>query len=199
VACAIPGMTVLFPSHRHNIAAVLEAAVLDWLYPKIFFEHKLLYGLPCDAGEYSELEPSADDPGATLFPTLVLGCADPDITLLTYGYSLTSAEEVMARLRQEELAVEIIAPSLLSPFPTRTILPHLLKRGRILVIEETHTEYGIGAEIGALLAGSGFRGRFGRIGTPRVPIPAARTLESQVIPGTDNIMNAVLEMLFPPS
>lgn len=199
VACAIPGMTVLFPSHRHNVAAILEAAVLDWPYPKICFEHKLLYGLPCDAGKYRELEPMAEDAGAALFPTLVAGSPDPDVTLVTYGYSVVLAEEVMARLAEEEVAVEIIAPSLLSPFPKQTILPHLLKQEHLLVIEEAHTEYGIGAEIGALLASAGFRGSFARVGTPRIPIPAARTLESQVVPSTDTIMNAVLEILFPAS
>jgi 2-oxoisovalerate dehydrogenase E1 component len=196
LACTIPGMTVLFPSHRHDAGAILESAVRDWPYPKICFEHKLLYGLACELGDYRELEPGAD-PGAALFPTLVSGAADPDITIVTYGYSVAMAEELRARLAKEELAVEIMAPCLLSPFPKQTILHHLRKRRNVLVIEETHTEYGIGAEIGALLAGAGYRGGFHRIGTPRVPIPAARSLESQVVPSIDAMMNAVLDILLP--
>lgn len=199
LACAIPGMTVLFPSHRHDAGAILETAVLDWPYPKICFEHKLLYGLASDQQGYRELLPDESDPGAALFPTLAGGAADPDLTLVAYGYSVAMAEELVARLAEEEMAVEIVAPSLLSPFPRQTMLRHLLKREHVLVIEEAHTEYGIGAEIGALLASAGYRGRFHRIGTPRVPIPAARSLEAQVIPGIDALMNAVLEVLFPAS
>ncbi len=197
LACAIPGMTVLFPSHRHDVGAILESAVRDWPYPKICFEHKLLYGLACQPGDYRELEPDDADPGAALFPSLVSAAADPDITIVTYGYSVAMAEELRARLAKEELAVEIIVPCLLSPFPKQTILHHLLKRRNVLVIEETHTEYGIGAEIGALLACAGYRGRFHRIGTPAVPIPAARSLESQVVPSIDAMMNAVLDILLP--
>jgi len=199
LACAIPGMTVLFPSHRHDPGAILESGVRDWPYPKIYFEHKLLYGLPCHPADYRELTPDPADPGADLFSTLVSGASDPDVTLVAYGYSVVMAEELVARLAEEELIVEIVAPSLLSPFPKQTILRHLLKRERILVIEETYAEYGIGAEIGALLAGAGYRGRFHRIGAPRVPIPAARSLEAQVLPGVDALMNAVLDVLLPVS
>jgi 2-oxoisovalerate dehydrogenase E1 component len=199
LACAIPGMTVLFPSHRHDVGAILENAVRDWPYPKICFEHKLLYGLACQPADYQELEPDAADPGAALFPTLLGGAADPDVTLVAYGYSVAMAEALAEQLAEEELAVEIVAPSLLSPFPRQTLLRHLLKRERVLVIEESHTEYGFGAEVGASLASAGYRGRFHRIGTPRVPIPAARSLESQVVPGTDALLNAVLDVLFPVS
>jgi 2-oxoisovalerate dehydrogenase E1 component len=199
LACAIPGMTVLFPSHRHDVGAILKNGVCNWPYPKICFEHKLLYGLPCQPADYRELPPEDADPGADLFSTLVSGPTDPDLTLVAYGYSVAMAEELAARLTEEELTAEIVAPSLLSPFPKRTMLRHLLKQERILVIEETYAEYGIGAEIGALLAAAGYRGRFHRIGAPRIPIPAARSLESQVLPGIDTLMNAVLDILLPVS
>jgi 2-oxoisovalerate dehydrogenase E1 component len=199
LACSIPGMTVLFPSHRHDVGAILESAVRDWPYPKIYFEHKLLYGLACQPGDYRELEPGAADTGAALFPTLVTGAVDPDVTIVTYGYSVAMAEQLMARLAEEEVAVEIIAPCLLSPFPKQTIIHRLLKRQRILVIEEAHTEYGIGAEIGALLASAGYRGKFQRIGTSRMPIPAARSLESQVVPSVDALINAAIDILLPAS
>ncbi len=197
LACAIPGMTVLFPSHRHNVTALVESSVREWPYPKICFEHKLLYGMTCQPGTYRELPASAADAGATLFPTIVDGPANPDLTIVAYGYSVVMAEELVARLAEEELTAEIVAPSLLSPFPRQTIVPYLLKRDYVLVIEEAHTEFGVGAEIGALLAAAGYRGRFHRVGTPGVPIPAARSLESQVVPSVDTLMNAVLDVLLP--
>ena len=52
---AVPGLTVLFPSHRHDCGAVLEAAVLEWGRPTVLFEHKLLYGTTQDPGEYEVL------------------------------------------------------------------------------------------------------------------------------------------------
>jgi 2-oxoisovalerate dehydrogenase E1 component len=38
---AVPGLTVLYPSHRHDPGELLRRAVLDWNSPTIFFEHKL--------------------------------------------------------------------------------------------------------------------------------------------------------------
>lgn len=199
LACAIPGMTVLFPSHRHNVVAFVQSAVRDWPYPKICFEHKLLYGMACQPADYRQLPADSSEPGAALFPTLVSGAIDPDLTIVTYGYSVAISEELSARLAEEEITVEIVVLGLLSPFPKQTVLGHLLKRERILVIEESHTEFGFGAEVGALLAGAGYRGRFHRVGTPSVPIPAARSLELQVVPSVDSLMNAVLDLLLPAS
>ena len=46
---SMPGLTVIFPSHRHDIGRLLERATLDWLHPVVFFEHKLLYGVTQDS------------------------------------------------------------------------------------------------------------------------------------------------------
>ena len=167
--------------------------------PKICFEHKLLYGLACNPAGYREIPADHADPGAALFPTLLSGASDPDLTIVTYGYSVAIVEELSARLAEEEISVEILVLGLLSPFPKQTVLGHLLQRERILVVEESHTEFGFGAEVGALLAGAGYRGRFHRVGTPCVPIPAARSLELQLVPSVDSLMNAVLDILLPAS
>ena len=62
-------------------------------------------------------------------------------------------------------------------------------------MEESHSENGFAAELGAVLAEEGFRGRFARVGTPPVPIPAARSLESQVVPDRAGIAEAILRVL----
>jgi 2-oxoisovalerate dehydrogenase E1 component len=41
---AVPGLTVVFGSNRHDVGELLKNAVLEWPYPTMFFEHKLLYG-----------------------------------------------------------------------------------------------------------------------------------------------------------
>ena len=37
-----PGLTVVLPSRRHRAGELLWRAVVDWPYPTVFFEHKLL-------------------------------------------------------------------------------------------------------------------------------------------------------------
>jgi pyruvate/2-oxoglutarate/acetoin dehydrogenase E1 component len=91
--------------------------------------------------------------------------------------------------------VEIVAPSLLAPLPRHQLYAHLRSREAVVVIEEGYAEAGFGAMLGAVLLEGGFRGKFGRVHPPPVPIPAARSLETQVLPGRDAILQRVLAVL----
>jgi 2-oxoisovalerate dehydrogenase E1 component len=193
---SVPGLTVVFPSNRHNPGELLHNAVRSWPYPTICLEHKLLYGCAVDGSGYDELPVDASDIGSRLFPTLVnRGGAEPDLTIVCYGYSVGIAEEAAARLADEEIVVEIIAPSLLAPLPAATLTRALKDRARVVTIEESPTEYGFAAELGTKLLESGFKGQFTRIGPPAFPIPAARSLEAAILPGTDTAIERVTRFL----
>lgn len=196
LACAVPGLTVVFPSHRHPSGGLLRRAALDWPYPVAFFEHKLLYGLNEDRGGYEEAAPDPADPAAALFPLLRGGGPDPDLTIVAYGYSVHIAEQAAAQLaKEEELSVEILVPSLLSPLPANTFLKALENRERVIVFEEGPGPHGFGAELLAVLAERGFTGRAIRVAAPPIPIPAARSLEQFVLPGVEDILNAAVRLL----
>jgi 2-oxoisovalerate dehydrogenase E1 component len=189
-------LTVIFPSHRHCSGSLLQRAVLDWPYPTVFFEHKLVYGLREDPSDYEIVESHDDDYGGHLFPLLRSGSKQPDVTIVAYGHSLTIAESAAQRLREEELEVEVLAPSLLSPLPIHTFLTALAGRERILILEESPTAHGWGAEFAASLSERGFSGTIRRIGAPPIPVPAARSLEQDVLPDPESVISAVMELLF---
>ncbi len=69
----VPGLTIVFPSQRHDPGLLLRRAVLGWNSPTVFFEHKLLYGRTVDHADYRELEPDPSDPGGAWFPALSRG------------------------------------------------------------------------------------------------------------------------------
>jgi 2-oxoisovalerate dehydrogenase E1 component len=193
LVAGIPGLTVVVPSHRHDPGLLLTRAVCDWPYPTVFVEPKLLYGLACDAGDYDACPTDTRDPAADLFPTLVHHPASrADVALVTYGGMTPTVEAAAARLATEEMSVCIVILSLLAPLPRYTLM-RLLPRlaSRMVVVEEAHAAHGIGAELGALLLENGYSGRFLRIGTPPIPIPAARSLEADVIPDDDLIVSSV--------
>lgn len=193
---AVPGLSVVYGSHRHNPGQLLINAVERWPNPTLFLEHKLLYGEKVDPQDYEPLAGGADDLGATLFPTIRRGASDPDITLLSYGGMLPVAERAARQLEDDdELLVEIVAPALLAPLPRQSLLALLANRPRILVVEESHPHFGFGAEILATLAENGFTGKVARLGTPPAPIAAARSLESAQLPDEEAIVAAVLGML----
>lgn len=192
--CAVPGLTVVFPSSRHRPGDLLWNSVSGGRTHS-FLEHKLLYGAQVDPADYRLYDPGSEDFAAGLFPTLVGGDVDPDVTLIAYGGMVGMVEAVAEELRQEELKVEIVVPSLLSPFPKGTLIRLLKNRERIIMIEETYEGCGFSAELGATLLESGFEGRYARVGTPPVPIPAARSLESLVMPDHHRVFEAVLQIL----
>jgi 2-oxoisovalerate dehydrogenase E1 component len=192
---SVPGLTVLFGSHRHNVGQLLVDAVTRWPNPVVFLEHKLLYGEKQQPGGYEMVPPEPLDPGAVLFPTLRRGGTEPDVTLIGFGGMLPVLERAAETLeRDEELTVEIVAPSLLSPLPRRTLVNLLRDRPRIAVVEESHHEYGVSAELLATLAEAGFRGRAIRLGTAPVPIASARSLERDQLHNEQSIVRRVLEM-----
>lgn len=193
---SVPGLTVIYGSHRHNVGQLLADTVRRWPNPTIFLEHKLLYGEAQDPLDYSLVPANAADPGAELFPTLRRGSATPDVTLVSFGGMLPLVERAAKRLaEEEELDVEIITPSMLAPLPRQTLLSALLQRSHIAVVEESHHEFGVSAEILASLAEAGYRGKVIRIGTPPAPIASARSLERDQLPDEQTIVSNVLDML----
>ena len=195
IVSAIPGLTVVCPSHRHDPGLLLERAVHDWPFATVVFEHKLTYPLATGLSPFEEAPPTDSDPGARLFPTLVRRSATSDVTVVTYGGMLSTVEAVAEQLADEEIGVDIIVPSLLAPLPVDTLWPLLMKARRVVVVEEGHPAHGFGAELGAVLHERHHGGRFVRIGTPPIPIPAARTLEREVIPSEERILEAIVDAL----
>lgn len=192
---SVPGLTVLYGSHRHNVGQLLVDASTRWPNPTIFLEHKLLYSEAQAPGNYAPVPNHPADPGSDLFPTLRSGSNEPDVVLVTFGGMLSVVERAAETLRQdEELSVQIVAPALLAPLPRRTLTEALLAHPRIAVIEESHHEYGVGAELLASLAEAGYCGRVVRVGMSPVPIAAARSLEDAQLPDERTIVANVLDL-----
>ncbi|MDQ3260249.1 MAG: thiamine pyrophosphate-dependent enzyme [Pseudomonadota bacterium] len=197
VFVSVPGLTVLYGSHRHNVGQLLADTVRRWPNPTVFLEHKLLYGEVQDPADYTVIAAHATDPGAELFPTLRRGSTIPDVTLVSFGGMLPLVERAAKYLAdEEELEIEIVAPSMLAPLPRQTLIPALLQRPHIAVVEESHHQFGVSAEIVASLAEAGYRGKVIRIGTPPAPIASARSLEGDQLPDERAIVSKVLGMLY---
>lgn len=193
---AIPGLTVIYGSQRHDNGAMLRNAVLHWPFPTLFLEHKLLYGAVEDPGRYQPLPAHPADHGSGAFPTLQRRAAQADAVLLTYGGMVALVEQVTEQLAaEEELQLDILILAQLAPLPRHTLVAALTGYDAVIIAEETHTGYGVGAEIIACLAESGYRGTVRRVGTPPVPIPSARSLELTVLPDADCIAAAVLDAI----
>jgi len=192
---SVPGLTVVYGSHRHNVGQLLADAHQRWPNPVVFLEHKLLYSEAQAPGNYLPLPVDRQDPGAALFPTLRDGSGDADVTLVSFGGMLPVVERAARHLRDaEELQVDVVALALLAPLPRHSLRAALARAARVVVVEESHTDFGVAAELLAMLAEAGHRGTLSRLGTPPAPIAAARSLEAAQLPDEQAIVDHVLDL-----
>jgi 2-oxoisovalerate dehydrogenase E1 component len=193
---AIPGLTVVCGSQRHDNGLLLGNAVRHWPFPTLFLEHKLLYGATQDQAAYQPLDPHAGDIGGGLFPTLLRRTPAGDALIITYGGMVSLAETAADHLaEEEELQVDIMILAQLAPLPHHALVAVARRYDVIVVAEETHLGYGVGAEVVARLAEAGCRSAIRRIAAPPVPIPSARSLELAVLPTSRQVAQAVLDTL----
>ena len=194
----IPGLTVVALSRAHPCGAMLEHAILRDHSPVLVVENKLLYGavsLVDEPGEWSiELGPGP-------YPTAWLSLDDletADAVIVTYGGLLPAAMEAAHHLAyEEELFVPIVVPSRLDPLPVDDLLAATARSRRLVVVEEGTLAGSVGAEIVAAL-----QERLGepgllvrRVGSADVSIPSARSLENVVLPGRDDVLAALRDVL----
>lgn len=195
IFAAVPGLTLVYGSPRHDVGQLLTNAVQHWPHPTVFLEHKLLYGEAQAALDYEALADDPRDPGGALFPTLRRGSQAPDLTIVTYGGMLPLAEAAALMLQEdEELDIELVVLAQLAPLPRHALIAALAGRPRILIAEETVAAFGVGAEIAASLLEAGFTGRLVRVGALPVAIPAARSLEAAVLPDRARIVDAARDL-----
>jgi pyruvate/2-oxoglutarate/acetoin dehydrogenase E1 component len=181
-----PGLKVVMPATVYDCKGLLKTAIRD-NNPVMFLWHKLLYDLEEEvpAGEW----------------TLPLGQAavrreGRDVTVVAYSLMMHRALEAAARL-EGEIGVEVIDPRSLRPLDLDTVLGSLAKTGRLLVLHESPTCCGVGAEIVRQVTERGFQllKQAPRVlGGKDLPMPFAKPLENAVVPQVDDIVRAVRGM-----
>lgn len=192
IMAGIPGLAVIYPSHRHDCRAMLGAAIATCRSPVMFMEHKLLYQRLQEAGDF-QCHSTSDI--TALFPTMVRKSPSPDLTIVTYGGALILVEDAVKALEQnEELSVEIIVPSLLTPAGIKSAL-EAIGSSRVCVVEECPGQFSIGSQIIADLVAMSGKINVRHVGASPVPIPSARTLEMDVLPNVDRIIAAAVDMI----
>lgn len=201
----VPRLTIVAPSQYHDPGAQLFDCVTRARDPVLFVENKLLYPqsliTPDDQGRVGHFTLAAIGTAAPAHPTLSLTLApgaDPDVTLVAYGgMAGLAVEAAYQAFMQDEVVVEVLLASMVSPVPSADLLPSVQRSRRLLVLEEGVCEGGWGAEVACQLATAGGpRGgmAIARVGAKRLPIPSARSLEQKVLPATGDVMAAIAQL-----
>jgi pyruvate/2-oxoglutarate/acetoin dehydrogenase E1 component len=92
----------------------------------------------------------------------------------------------------------LIDPRTISPLDLKTIAASVSKTGRLLVVDEDFAPFSFGSEVAARVGEHCFDdldAPVRRLHGAFAPTPYSQTLEKQVVPGPDEIVQAVRELM----
>lgn len=184
-----PGLKVVAPSTPSDAKGLLKASIRDNA-PVIFLESERLYA-------NSEDVPEGDDFVLPIGKAKVVK-EGSDITLISYSAAMVAVNEAAAQLEKEGVSVEVIDLRTIKPLDTDTIVQSIKKTHRAIVVEEGYGFAGIASEIMAVISDEAFDeldAPVKRLSTADVPVPYAKNMEDEILPRTNNIIDAVQEVL----
>ena len=184
----IPGIKVVAPATADDARALLLAALRE-PDPVFVFEHAALYPMEGEVDETAgpgEIGRAAVRRGGT------------DLTLITYGGSLSKTLTAADLLAAEGIAAEVIDLRTLRPLDTATILASVARTHRALVVDEGWRTGSFAAEVSAQIMEGAFfdlDGPVQRLCSAEVPIPYAKHMEDAALPQPATIAAAARAML----
>jgi pyruvate dehydrogenase E1 component beta subunit len=184
----IPGLKVLTPATLEDARGMLWSALQD-PDPVLIFEHCGLYNLE---GEL------ADDAGPVDIERAAIRRDGTDITLITYGGSLSKTLEAADQLETRGISAQVIDLRVLRPLDEATILDAIATTHRAVIVDEGWRTGSISAEISARLADAGFwelDAPVRRVCSAEVPMPYAAQLEAAALPSVTAIVAAAVEVM----
>jgi len=185
----VPGLKVVFPSTPYDAKGLLRSAIRDD-NPVVFLEHKALYGLKEEVPE--------DD------YTIPIGQASikrqgKDVTIVASGYMVHFALEAASKLAEVGIDAEVIDPRTLKPLDEETIFDSVRKTHRVVMVQEACKSAGVAAEWVTRVQEVCFDwldAPIRRLAGKDVPIPYANSLERQVWPHPEDIVQAATEVCY---
>lgn len=175
---------------------IIFQKVYEEKHPVILIENKTDYAKYIgysNLDNYNLVYSNDDYPVVKVSPLKAL----PNITIVTYGgMTIEVLDSVKALFYDHDLISEIIVLSKISPIDVDDIVDSVTITKRLVVVEEGSTIGGIASEIISNVAEkTDFNVQFLKIGSLPIPIPSVKSLERQVIPNKDRIINAIKEII----
>lgn len=183
-----PGLKVLAPYDAEDAKGLMKAAIRD-PNPTVFLEHELMYGR---SSEISDEAMSADYE-APIGRVRVMREGD-DVSIVTFSATVGHALEAAEALAEKGISAEVINLRSIRPLDRDGITRSVRKTGRLVTVEQGWPQYGVGAEIHAVVNEECFDSLDAppvRVTGADVPMPYAKALEDAAQVQVHNIVNAV--------
>jgi len=184
----IPGLRILAPATIDDARGMLAPALAD-PDPVLIFEHVQLYNTE---GVLSEEWRQADIARARVRRV------GRDVSLITYGGSLSKALQAAETLAGDGIEAEVIDLRVLRPLDAETVFESVRRTHRAVIIDEGWRSGSLSAEVSARITESVFYSLDApvlRVCSEEVPVPYPKHLEDAVLPQVPDILAAVREIV----
>jgi 2-oxoisovalerate dehydrogenase E1 component beta subunit len=184
----IPGLKVVCPATPADAKGLLIEAIHD-PNPVLYFEHKHLY---------RRIKDEVPDERYTVpFGEARTHREGDDISLITWGAMVYTADEAAQKLEGDGVSVEILDLRTLAPWDKEAVLRSVGRTSKALVLHEDTLTGGFGAEIAATIAEEAFENLDApvrRIAAPDTPVPFSPPLEKAFIPQVEDVVAGLKEL-----
>jgi len=184
----IPGLKVVCPATPADAKGLLIEAIQD-PNPVLYFEHKHLY---------RRIKDEVPEERYTVpFGEARTHREGDDISLITWGAMVYTADEAAQKLEDEGVSVEILDLRTLAPWDKEAVLSSVEKTSKALILHEDTLTGGFGAEIAATISEAAFESLDApvrRIAAPDTPVPFSPPLEKAFIPQVDDVVAGLKEL-----
>jgi pyruvate dehydrogenase E1 component beta subunit len=180
----VPGLVIVAPATPADAKGLLIASIEN-PNPVLFLEHKALYRV---RGEVDETRYSTPLRKATV------AREGTDVTVVACMKMTHEALAAAEELAADGISVEVVDLRTLRPWDTATVLESVHKTGRAVVANEAPKMGGLGAEVSATISEEAFsslKAPVQRVCGLDAPIPFSLPLEKIILPGKDDIKQAV--------
>ncbi len=184
----IAGLKVVCPATPADAKGLLISAIED-PNPVIYFEHKHLY---------RRIKDEVPDERYTVpFGEARIHREGDDITVVTWGAMVYTADEAAEKLAEDGVSVEILDLRTVVPWDKKAVLRSVAKTSKVLVLHEDTRTGGFGAEIAATITEEAFESLDApvkRIAAPDTPVPFSPPLEKAFIPQVDDVLAGLKDL-----
>jgi pyruvate/2-oxoglutarate/acetoin dehydrogenase E1 component len=180
----VPGLKVATGSSPAEVKGLLLSCIFDD-DPCIFVETMPMYW---DRGP-------APEPGLRI-PLGQANVVTPgsDVSVISYGRPVVQIRGLAEQLAGEGISVEVVDLRTISPIDKDTVLGSVAKTGRGVVVHEAVEQFGVGAQISAMIAEElhgTLRAPVRRVASRNCPVPFSKPLEQAFMYSDDRIEDAI--------
>jgi pyruvate dehydrogenase E1 component beta subunit len=184
----VPGLVIVAPTTPADAKGLMISSIEND-NPILFLEHKALYRVrgDVDEGKYSIPLRKA-----------VISREGTDVTVVASMKMVHEASAAAAELAEEGVSVEVIDLRTLRPWDEETVYESVRKTGRAIVANEAPKMGGLGADVSAAISEECFgvlKAPVRRVCGLDAPIPFSVSLEKIILPGKDDVKQAVKAVL----